>query len=380
MDRCSPLTVYGHEDFSIIRSLGNPEKSFVNLSMTTATAGAAIEPALLTALENGVTEDEIQDIVNCAWNTGHGDRALELTRLVAQHRGTELPKTSIVKLSDHKTLLIDTAPNGTEVPIVLLHALTYDGSMWRSVYPSLSKASRVIMYDIRGFGFAREAPLTSSIDELTDDLKALLDSLNIVSHPAKHIFSMHIGKANHPQPTADVYGISYGGVIAQAFALRHPSYTRSVAILASLPKGSPVLLDRASAAEENGMESLVAPTLTRWFSADYIASNPWQVRYARTCVRRARIGSWATAWRLMAKFDVVDRLAEIKVPVLAVAGEKDPSSPPALLKIIADKTGGKYVEVADGTHILNLEWSEEVSEILLQFRSEVDSKVGSVSE
>jgi 3-oxoadipate enol-lactonase len=386
MDRCSALTVTGHEDFAFVRSLGNPEKALLNLSMTTATANAAIEAPLKYALENGITEDEIQDIVNFAWSAGHADRATELSRLVARHRGFDLPETSIVKLSDHETLVRDTAPNSTGVPIVLLHALTYDGSMWGAIYPSLSKAARVIMYDIRGFGFARDAPLTTSIDQLADDLNSLLDSLNIVSisqglssqAQMSQLFQP-VSHANPPQSQADICGISYGGVIAQTFALRHPSSTRSVAVLGSLPKGSPILLDRAATAEAYGMESLVSPTLTRWFSADAIASNPWQVRYGRTCIRRAKVENWAAAWRHMASFDVVDRLAEIKVPVLAVAGAKDVSTPPPLLKLIAERTRGKYVELPEGTHMMNLEQAEEVVEVLTDFRHEVDSKVGGVT-
>ncbi|KAJ9611730.1 hypothetical protein H2200_004914 [Cladophialophora chaetospira] len=354
MDRCSTLTVRGHEDFSLVRSLGDPEKALLNLSMTTATADVALEGPLKLALDNGITEDEIQDIVNFAWIAGHADRAKELSRLVAQHRGFERPATSVVKLGDHETLVRDTAPNSTGVPIVLLRALTYDGSMWRTVYPSLSKASRIIMHDIRGFGFARDAPLTTSIDQVADDLKCLLDRLNV--------------------PRADIYGLSYGGVIAQTFAVRHAPSTRSIAILGSLPKGSRILLDRAVQAETHGMERLVSPTLTRWFSPATIPCNTWQVRYGRTCIRRTKVEHWAAAWRLMATFDIVDRLPEIKVPVLAVAGAKDVSTPPPLLKLIAERTGGKYVELSEGTHMMNIEQAEEVVQVLAEFRREVDNK------
>ncbi len=352
MDRCSALTVTGHEDFSLVRSLGNPEKALLDLGMTIMIPDAAIEIPLKNALDDGITEEEIQDVVNFAWNTGRFDRATELSSLVAQHRGFELPKTSIVKLGDHETLVMDTAPTSTDVPIILLHALSFDASMWRAIYPDLAKQARVVMYDIRGFGTARDASLPTSVDQVVDDLKALLDVLDIEK--------------------ADIYGISYGGAIAQTFAINHPSRTRAIAILASLPKGFPILLDRAIMAETQGMESLVSATLIRWFSAECIAMNNWVVRYARTCVRRAKVENWAAAWRVLASFDVVDRLSEIKVPVLAVAGTKDVSSPPALLKIIAEKTGGRYVEIPDGTHMMNLEQSKEVGEILAKFRDEVD--------
>ena len=354
MDRCSAITVSGHEDFSSIRSLGNPEKALVNLSMTTLDPHTSLDVIVKDALKQGITEDEIQDIVNFAWAAGHQSRATELSQLVTRHRNYQLPQTSIVKLNDHETLVHDSAPNSTGIPIVLLHALSMDASMWRAISPTLSQNSRVIAYDIRGFGHASAAPPPSSITQVADDLNRLLCQLNI--------------------PKADIYGISYGGVIAQVFALNHPSLTRSVAILASLPKGIPILLDRATAAEDNGMESLVPATLIRWFSPEIIASNNWAVRYARTCIRRCSVASWATAWRVMADFDVVDRLHEIKVPVLAMAGSKDVSSPPALLKIIAEKTGGKYVEIENGTHLMNMEMPEAVVRVLKDFRNQVDEQ------
>ena len=208
------------------------------------------------------------------------------------------------------------------------------------------------MYDIRGFGHASNAPLTTSMTHLSSDLKDLLDNINITK--------------------ADIYGISYGGGVAQTFAIEHPEYTRSVAILASTPTGTPMLLERATMAENHGMEALVAPTLTRWLTPESIARNAWYIRYARTCVRRCKVENWATAWHVMATLDVSDRLSEIKVPVLAVAGGQDPSTPPTLLKMIAQKTGGRYVEVEGGMHMINMEQAEVVLEILKTFRGQVD--------
>lgn len=151
MQRCSALTVNGHEDFSNVRSLGNPEKALANLSMTLLTA-MALEPAVKSALDQGITEDEMQDLVNFAWTVGRRDHAAELSRLVSQFRGFTLPKTSVIKLVDHETLVRDTGL-GAGVAIVLLHALSMDASMWRAIYPRLARDSgcRVIMYDIRGF-------------------------------------------------------------------------------------------------------------------------------------------------------------------------------------------------------------------------------------
>lgn len=193
------------------------------------------------------------------------------------------------------------------------------------------------------------------MDQLAGDLKVLLDTLEI--------------------RVADVYGVSYGGAIAQAFTIKYPERVRSLGVLASAPKGSPMLLERATKAEELGMDAMVASSLNRWFTATTVAENGWAVRYARSCVRRAKVESWASAWRVMADLDLVAGLPGIRVPGLAVAGAQDVSSPPALLRMIANATGGKYRELAEGTHMMNLEQPDEVLEVLKEFRATMDASV-----
>ena len=92
-------------------------------------------------------------------------------------RGHGLPSTSILKLTDHAIIVRDTG--GLGIPIILLHALSMDGGMYRAVYPSLSRNARVITYDIRGFGYAQDAPLVKDFAQLADDLGTLLDALSI---------------------------------------------------------------------------------------------------------------------------------------------------------------------------------------------------------
>ena len=84
---------------------------------------------------------------------------------------------------------------GKVVPMLLIHALDMDHRFWRSVFPKLAARGRVVAYDIRGHGRARGAPLTTDLDQLAGDIAWLLDQLEA--------------------PLVDVYGVSYGGAIAQ---------------------------------------------------------------------------------------------------------------------------------------------------------------------
>jgi 3-oxoadipate enol-lactonase len=347
-------------DFNRMKSLGPQETSLVDLAVSLRKKkdfdAKKIENNITAAVQAGATDDEIQSVYDSAVRAGLKDKKSKrlgvISKTLQDLRGHYLPETLKVNVGDHDTLLRDT--HGEGVPMVLLHALTMDASMWREIYPILSQHGRVIMYDIRGFGAAENAPKTTSIDQLADDLAIVLDRLQIAQ--------------------ADVYGTSYGGAIAQVFTLKYPQRARSIAVLGTPPQGFPILYERASAAEQFGMEHLVPSTIRRWLLEDSIASNGWEVRYARTCVRRVKVSSWANAWRAMAEFNVTNQMNQLKSPALVVGGAQDVSAPPALVKQVAELAPkGQYVELNPGSHMMVMEQAEEVAKTLARFREQVAS-------
>ena len=351
-----PSLAEAQNDAHRIKSLDARERTLALLSMAIWQQNPSIvKEQVAAALEAGATDDELESIYDCALLTEIADEPKDSLSVLSDHidasRGHDLPSTRILRLSDHATIVRDTG--GPGIPIILLHALSMDGSMYRAMYPSLSKSARVIMYDIRGFGYAQDAPVVKNFAQLADDLGTLLDVLSI--------------------ETADIFGTSYGGAVAQQFAVQYPKRVRSIAVLASVKQGFPTMLDRATNAEKFGMESMVPPTLMRWLLPENVASNTWAVRYARTCVKRARGEQWAAAWRAMVAFDVAERFSDIEVPVLAVGGKQDVSTPAKMVSQIAEASKrGKYVEIDPGTHMMVIEQPERLVEILQEFRRSVD--------
>lgn len=313
---------------------------------------------LRAAVRNGATDDEILDVVNQAALYVGAPRAVNaartITEYLAEQRQRRLPSVteSTVNVGDHDTLVWDNGGSG--VPMLLVHALSLDHRIWREVYPQLAAGGRVIAYDLRGHGYARGAPLTESLDHLADDLRILMDRLGLEQ--------------------ADVYGASFGGAIAQHVALNFGGRVRSLALIATASIAPGPLLARAEAAEQHGMEAQIAETLIRWFSSRTIAENGWAVRYARECVRRNRVQEWAAAWRAMAELDVVDRLAEIDVPSVAIAGAQDVSATPQYMRQTADGIPGCQYRVLDpGTHMMTMEQPDALAGALREFRREVET-------
>jgi len=165
-------------------------------------------------------------------------RAVNSIRRIKTHlqavRPHNPPSEYIVRLNDHDTLVRDTNPlpqdnkSSASPPIILLHALPMESYMFNHILPTLSTrtSARVLAYDLRGHGSARKAPLTQSLEHLVTDLSQLMNTLAI--------------------PRADIYSASYGGAIAQYFAIAHPERARSLGLIAMSSTVHPSLPSRTT--------------------------------------------------------------------------------------------------------------------------------------
>lgn len=307
------------------------------------------------ALGNGATDAELADVLHVIDGYAGTPRAVNAARAIATNVPGALGPTRrelVVPLSDHETgVVVQGREDGT--PILLMHALCMDRHYWRAVAPTLATRAHVVSYDLRAHGRARGGPLPTSLDQMADDAALLMDELGL--------------------DTADVYGASYGGAVAQHFALRHPDRVRGLALLATGARSPHDLLAaRATNAEHNGMAAQVPESLARWFLPESIAHNVWGVRYARSRVLHARVEDWAASWRNMANLDVQDRLPEISAPTLVLSGANDLSSYPEAMKVLSDDIpDSRFVSVDPGTHMMVLEQPQATADALAAFRDEL---------
>jgi pimeloyl-ACP methyl ester carboxylesterase len=105
---------------------------------------------------------------------------------------------------------------GNGEALVLLNGFTGSGLAWPGGWlRRLEQRYRVIRIDNRGTGWSRNAPAPFTIGDMADDVRDVLDALEIDS--------------------ATVFGMSMGGMIAQEFAIRHPARLRRMVLAATIP-------------------------------------------------------------------------------------------------------------------------------------------------
>ena len=93
----------------------------------------------------------------------------------------ELPRLDGVS---HRTVLarglrFHVAEAGAGEPLVLVHGWPQHWWMWRHVVPLLAPQARLVMIDLRGFGWSDAPPGRYDKQTLADDLLAVLDALGL---------------------------------------------------------------------------------------------------------------------------------------------------------------------------------------------------------
>lgn len=246
--------------------------------------------------------------------------------------------------------------DGSGEPVVLIHAGVANLRMWDDQVEALKDDFRMIRYDTRGFGETETDAVEFSNRA---DIAALLD---------------HLGETS-----AHVVGLSRGGMIALDFTLEHPDRVRSLVVAAGGISGyeSPDEVDASVFEEpEKMMEARDWEGISEWETA-FWADGPGQPKDRVDPTVRAKVHDWILTTYRAEKEEgtpqpldppAVGRLAELKVPLLAILGTVDDPGTSESMRHLADAVPGARLEVFEGAaHMLNLEQPERFNRVLREF-------------
>lgn len=243
--------------------------------------------------------------------------------------------------------------HGAGEPLILANGIFMNTASWFGQIPAFSKHFKVIAYDMRGQGQSDKPDEDYSFELHADDQKGLLDHLEI-------------DKVHH-------VGISYGAELGLAFALKYPEMLKSLVLSNCVSYIGP-LLDKISnlwryACVKNDPEMFFHSTVPFNFSELFISKNQEFFSQAIERYKLLNLPPFINLLDAFQKFNVTDRLSDLKVPTLILAGAKDilkPADPYSFL--LKDKiTNSKIKVIDDAGHALTHEKPEEFNSEVLGF-------------
>jgi len=225
----------------------------------------------------------------------------------------------------------------TDAPVVVLGSsigATHD--MWRHQMPALAQSYRVIAFDTRGHGESPVPPGPYTVPDLAADVLALLDRLGI-------------GEFSY-------CGLSLGGAIGQEVALQAGERLQRLVLACTAANFGAAFAERAARVRAEGMQWLVEPTRSRWFTpaidgAERVHADDIMRTFAATDPE-----GYASCCDALAAFDTRGWLEQITSPTLVIAGEQDPATPVEAARVLeAGIPEAELVVVADAAHLANVE-------------------------
>jgi pimeloyl-ACP methyl ester carboxylesterase len=208
--------------------------------------------------------------------------------------------------------------HGTGKPLVVLHG----AFGWASAYPALAKKRQLIAVELQGHGHTADIDRPLSIEQMSDDVAALLKHLKIVR--------------------ADVFGYSMGGNVALGLAIRHPDIVGRVAI---------------NGANFAAIEDAYEPETFKQFKnlpADF-APPPLKAPYDKAApdpkqwpVLVAKIKKMGLDWKGFTR----EQLKSIKAPVLITLGDRDGVRPEHAVEMFRLLPNAKLAVFPGGDHFL----------------------------
>ena len=250
---------------------------------------------------------------------------------------------------------------GEGPPVVFAHGLGLSREMWCRQIERFSATHRVVAFDARGAG--ESGPLVRGTDVLAtqaEDLAGLLDQLNL--------------------PQVVLCGVSYGGVLAQEFAVTYPERLAGLVIVDSFPDSrmaNPVqrIGLRASAALAGPMlllpPALMLPAVrrayTQWPHAGAVIAEGYaRMRRLETArVRHAINGA-----------DYVPLLGQVTAPTLGIVGDTSPVLVELMRRLVDAVPAARLELVADSFDPTPLCQPEQFDDLLANFLAELGPATG----
>jgi 3-oxoadipate enol-lactonase len=230
--------------------------------------------------------------------------------------------------------------------------------MWAEQVPVvLARGLRILRVDLRGHGGSEPVPGDYTLEELAFDLATLIEALGV--------------------GPVDYVGLSVGGMIGEALALRFKESVASLMLCetppAALRNAREIWAPRVAAARAaNSLEPIADATMERWLTPAFQARNPGRWQQIRDTVASTTVEGYCGTVAALSHFDFTSELPNVRVPALVLYGEDDKASSPEenerLARLIP---GGRFIALPGARHLPNVEDPDRFNAILCDWLDSV---------
>jgi pimeloyl-ACP methyl ester carboxylesterase len=267
-----------------------------------------------------------------------------------------------IRIATHDGGELYVIERGAGTPIVFAHGITLTSRVWARQFRSMPAAGfRALAFDARGHGESTTGDTGHSIDNLADDLRTVLEALDLRD--------------------AIVVGHSMGGMGVQGLAVHHPDVIAGRVAGLVLLSTSPRSFASDARRIRGGLDRAVsaAPGVGALFRQRNLGllvarlgfgddPDPRCVEVTRQMLGGCSRETIREAGRALLELDFVDGLPHVDVPTLVAVGTADLLTPPRDSQVIADLVpGAELVEFARAGHMLMYERTDELDELLVDF-------------
>ncbi|MEQ9199096.1 MAG: alpha/beta fold hydrolase, partial [Rhodospirillales bacterium] len=167
-------------------------------------------------------------------------------------------------------------------------------------------------------------------------------------------------------PSAHICGISFGGMVAQSFALKYPDLVKRLVLVGTTAdRTGRSVPDSLAELEREGWPAVADRLVRSWFRPE---SNPEDIKEAYAIAMQSSQRMRELTLTALGHFDIRDRIHRIAAPTLVVVGQQDMTCPLAMSQTVHQEiAGSRLVTVADCAHLVPVEQPRSFLQSVLPF-------------
>lgn len=254
-------------------------------------------------------------------------------------------------------LMLNYVVEGEGETLLFIHGLSDNLLYWEVLASFLKKDYQILRIDLRGHG---ESPLGGdeiTVDVYSDDLKSLLDELDIAK--------------------VNLIGFSLGGSVALDFAIKYPDMVSSLVLMSTFSRCDDHFNQVFSEFKRHlsrGFGDFYDYMIPMVLCPDVIENNREELQAIKEFASiNANVEAYIKAADVCLAFDVDDDLSEIKASTLVLAGRHDEIFPLYCAERLHEKIENSQLVVLDGLkhNLLVGENNAKIVDILKKFYKKI---------